>query len=271
MPPPPPRYALGVEYDGTAFLGWQSQAQGRSVQAVLEAALSRVAAEPIATVAAGRTDAGVHATGQVVHFETGCQRPVRAWVLGVNANLPEDVAVRWAVPVPAEFHARFSATGRAYRYLVCERATRPAVLRRRAAWSRRRLDVAAMRAAAAAVLGEHDFSAFRAAECQARSPVRTLRLLDIKRRGELVVFALEANAFLHHMVRNLVGSLLAIGRGDADRSWLAEVLRGRDRRCAGPTAPAHGLTLTDVAYPDAFAIPPRRTTQAREFDEVLGL
>lgn len=265
------RYALGVEYDGTAFLGWQAQPQGRSVQGVLEAALSRVADARISVVAAGRTDAGVHATGQVVHFEASCKRPPRAWVLGVNSNLPEDVAVRWATPVPEKFHARFSATARHYRYLVCERGSRPAVGRQQAAWTHRRLDVSAMQAAAECLLGEHDFSAFRAAECQAASPVRTLRRLDIRRQGELIVFSVTANAFLHHMVRNLVGSLLAVGRGEVDRLWLEQVLAGRDRGRAGPTAPAHGLTLTGVDYPDAFAVPPAQTSPPRELDEALGL
>lgn len=265
------RYALGLEYDGTGFIGWQAQPQGRSVQAELEAALARVADEPVAAVAAGRTDAGVHATGQVAHFETGSVRPQRAWIEGVNANLPEDVAVRWAVAVPQEFHARFSATGRAYRYLVCERISRPVELRRHVAWTHRRLAVEAMQEAAADLVGEHDFSAFRAADCQADSPVRTLRRLDVRRNGELVVFTVEANAFLHHMVRNLVGSLLVIGRSQAERFWLREVLAAGDRRRAGPTAPARGLTLTHVEYPDAFGIPPPQAVAVTTLDQVPGL
>lgn len=269
--PPARRYALGVEYDGTAFLGWQTQADGRSVQATLEAALSAVAVEAVAATAAGRTDAGVHATGQVVHFDTASPRPARAWVLGVNSHLPEDVAVRWVAPVPSAFHARFSATGRAYRYLVCERGSRPAVGRRHAAWTHRPLDVAAMQAAADPLLGEHDFSAFRAAECQARSPVRTLRRLTIRRRGELIEFTVEANAYLHHMVRNLVGSLLVVGRGEAAREWPREVLAGRDRRRAGPTAPARGLTLTGVAYPSEFGIPPPPGAPMPECGTLPGL
>ncbi len=249
------RYALGLEYDGTAFVGWQRQPAQRSVQEVLEAALSVIADESLGVVAAGRTDAGVHASGQVVHFDTTRTRPLRAWTLGANVHLPDDVAVRWAQPVGPDFHARFGATGRTYRYLICERTCRPALLRRHAAWTHRPLEVGAMQAAAEVLVGQHDFSAFRAAGCQAHSPVRTLRRITVRRCGDLVLFEVEANAFLQHMVRNLVGSLCRIGRGERDADWLEGVLAARDRRLAGPTAPARGLTLSGVEYPRAFALP----------------
>jgi len=251
----PRRYALCVEYDGTDFVGWQRQTGLRSVQGVLEQALSIVADAPLDVVAAGRTDAGVHASGQVVHFDTARERPARAWVRGTNANLPPDVAVRWVRPVADDFHARFGATGRRYRYVVCDRRSRPALERRHVCWTRREVDLARMQRAAEPLLGRHDFSAYRASQCQARSPVRTLRRLDVARAGEMITFRVEADAFLHHMVRNLVGSLLRVGRGDADEQWPARVLETGDRRLAGATAPAAGLTLTGVAYPERYGLP----------------
>ena len=249
------KIALGVEYDGSAYSGWQFQRHSPSVQAVLEAALSRVADHPVSVWCAGRTDAGVHATGQVVHFESDAVRSPRAWVLGTNANLPPAVAVRWAQPVPAHFNARFSATARVYRYLLSNQSSRPALWHGRMSWEFRALDIGVMAQAAEALLGEHDFSSFRAAGCQARNPVRTLRRLDITRRGACVAFTLEANAFLHHMVRNIVGALLEVGRGERPKQWVAEVLAARDRRLAGMTASPDGLYLVGVRYPEEFALP----------------
>ncbi len=250
------RIAIGIEYDGSGFAGWQRQAHARSVQACVEAALARVAGRAVATRCAGRTDAGVHAWGQVAHFDTGAARPERAWVLGVNAHLPRDVAVRWARPVPEDFDARFSATARIYRYLVAEGRARPALLRHRAAWHHGApLDADRMAEAAGALAGEHDFSAFRAAGCQARHAVRRLSRIEVGRSGDIVWFEVEANAFLHHMVRNIVGSLLLVGTGERPAGWIAELLEGRDRTRAGPTAPAEGLYLLGVRYPARFGLP----------------
>lgn len=249
------RIALGLEYDGSRFCGWQTQPSGCSVQDVLEEALAAIAGHPVNVTAAGRTDAGVHALWQVVHFDTTAHRPETAWVRGVNAHLPPALAVRWAKPVPEDFHARFSARARSYRYLLCNRPTRPALWAGRVGFAHGALDIAAMRAAARSLLGEHDFSAFRAAECQARSPVRRLTRLDIQRRGELVVFDFTANAFLHHMVRNMVGCLVAVGRGKYPPRWVAEVLASRDRRSSAPTFAADGLYLSGVEYDLEWGLP----------------
>ena len=250
------RYALGLEYDGSEFAGWQAQEGQRTVQSEIDRALGIVADQPVASVAAGRTDAGVHARGQVVHVDVRCTRTPYQWLRGANSNLPDDVAVIWAREVDAGFHARYSATGRHYRYWVCERGPRIVLSRRRAAWSYRRLDVSRMQAAADSLLGEHDFSAFRGAGCQASTPVRELRELRVKRFSpEWIAFDVTANAFLYHMVRNLVGTLLVVGQGDAGVGWPAEVLETRDRRRAGPTAPAQGLTLTGVDYPADYGLP----------------
>lgn len=242
------RIALGVEYDGSGFCGWQSQAGGGSVQDALESALSRVADAPTRVACAGRTDAGVHAIGQVVHFDTDAERPATAWVRGVNAHLPPSVAVRWAQPVAGEFHARFSALGRRYRYLLLNRGERPGLMAKRVGWFHRSLDADAMRAAAGLLLGEHDFSTFRAIECQAKSPVKTLRRADVKRHGDLLVFDFEASAFLHHMVRNIVGALVYVGKGAHPPAWLGELLAGRDRARAAPTFEACGLYFAGVDY-----------------------
>lgn len=263
------RWALGIEYDGSDFVGWQRQNTGRSVQAELEAALAAVATGPIATCCAGRTDAGVHALGQVVHFDSAARRDPHNWLLGTNARLPSDVAVRWVREVPPAFHARYSAAERRYRYLVIEGAARPALHRRRAAWVRRPLEVAPMSEASRLLLGEHDFSAFRAAGCQARSPVRTIFALEVFRCAGFLCFEVAANAFLHHMVRNIVGSLLVIGRGEERSGWLGEILRRGDRRLAGPTAPARGLVLTGVRYPSRFGLPAEANPAASP--ETLGL
>ncbi len=252
------RYALGIEYDGTAYSGWQALAEAPNVQGQLERALSLVAAHPVEVVCAGRTDAGVHALAQVVHFDTTATRPDRGWVLGANTHLPPDIAVLWACAVPREFHARFSATARRYRYLLFDRRTRSAVWARRTVWSAQSLDVAAMQQAAAMLVGTHDFSSFRAAECQARNAVRTIESLQVKREGALISVEVQANAFLHHMVRNLVGTLQWVGRGEREPGWVAQVLQARDRRQAGVTAPPHGLYFTGVRYPPQFAVPPAR-------------
>ncbi len=242
------RFALGLEYDGSGFCGWQSQAGGGAVQNVLESALSIVADAPTRVVCAGRTDAGVHALAQVVHFDTDAVRPDTAWVRGVNAHLPDSVAVRWAQPVPSDFHARFSARGRRYRYLLLNRAERPGLMARRVGWFHRPLDVDAMATAAGLLRGEHDFSAFRSIECQAKSPVKNLRRADVTRHGELVVFEFEASAFLQHMVRNLVGALVYVGKGSHAPEWVGEILAGRDRARGAPTFEACGLYFAGVDY-----------------------
>ena len=242
------RIALGLEYDGSGFCGWQSQAGGGSVQDALESALSVVADAPTRVACAGRTDAGVHALVQVVHFDTAAVRPDTAWVRGVNAHLPSSIAVRWAQPVPDEFHARFSALGRRYRYLLLNRGERPGLMAGRVGWFHRPLDADAMAEAACLLLGEHDFSAFRAAECQARSPVKTLRRATVARHGDLLVFDFEASAFLHHMVRNMVGALVYVGKGAHPPPWLGELLDGRDRARAAPTFEACGLYFAGVDY-----------------------
>jgi tRNA pseudouridine38-40 synthase len=256
------RYALGVEYDGGAYKGWQIQPHAPSIQQTLNEALSQVADEPVACVGAGRTDTGVHARGQVVHFDTVAVRPARAWVLGLNSLLPDDISVLWAQAVPADFHARYSAVGRSYRYVVLNRPVRSALWLRRAWWVRQPLDAAAMQAAARFLVGEHDFSAFRASACQSASPVRELRRLDVRREGALVVIDCEANAFLHHMVRNMAGSLVRVGKGEAEPGWLGELLADRDRRLAGMTAPPWGLCLTAVAYAGHWGLPEPRPAEA---------
>jgi tRNA pseudouridine38-40 synthase len=252
------RIALGLEYDGSAFCGWQTQPSRCAVQDVVDAALSDIAAEPVQSQCAGRTDAGVHALGQVVHFDTAARRPLSAWVRGANALLPESVAVQWAREVSDEFHARNRATGRVYKHLVLNRHERPGVHHARVGWYHRPLDLDLMRDAARWLVGSHDFSAFRAAECQAASPVKELRRADIQRFGELVVFEFAANAFLHHMVRNLVGSMVKIGEGAHPPDWLKEVLESRDRARAAPTFPPDGLYLTAVEYDPAWGLPPPR-------------
>ena len=249
------RVALGVEYDGSAFHGWQVQPGGGTVQDTLQAALRKIAGVPVDVVCAGRTDAGVHATGQVVHFDAPVERPLSAWVRGVNTFLPPAVAVRWARPVADDFHARFAAFGRRYRYLLLNRPQRPGVWHGRAGWYHHALDAAAMQQAADHFVGEHDFSAFRAAECQAKSPVKTLRRAEVRRVGDLVVFDFEASAFLHHMVRNMVGSLVYVGQGKHAPGWIAELLDERDRRRAAPTFAAAGLYLVGVDYEARWGLP----------------
>lgn len=255
------RIALGVEYDGSRFCGWQTQPQGCAVQDVLERALAGIGGERIVTVCAGRTDAGVHALAQVVHFDTYAERPVEAWVRGVNALLPAACAVTWAKRVPDDFHARYSALARRYRYLLLNHAVRPAADQGKVGWFHLPLDLEKMRLAARQLIGEHDFSAFRSSACQARTPVRRLMQIEIARHGEHLVFEFAANAFLHHMVRNVVGGLVYVGKGKYPAEWLGEVLAGRDRRRAAPTFEAAGLYLAHVSYDPRWNLPdaPRRT------------
>ena len=256
MTPNMQRVAVGLEYDGTDFVGWQVQRTGRSVQGALESAVSAVADERISVTGAGRTDAGVHARCQVAHFDTRARRTSRQWLLGINSNLPEDAAVQWVRPLDADFHARRSATARRYRYRILERKTRSALLRHRSWWHRGELDCAAMTAAASSLLGERDFSAFRAAGCQSRTPMRRLTTVALNRGDGLLHLEFEANAFLQHMVRNLVGVLVEVGQGAAPSGWAAEVLAARDRTKGGVTAPPQGLTLVGVRYPARFGLPP---------------
>lgn len=253
------RIALGIEYDGTDFLGWQRLSHGVTVQETVEAAISRVADTPTAVVCAGRTDSGVHALCQVVHFDTEAERPDRAWIMGVNSALPASIAVRWVSCVAEQFHARYAARARRYRYAIINRVSRPALGRRYGAWLPQPLDAAAMHDAAQVLCGEHDFSAFRTAACQAKHPIRDLQHISVRRDGEHLVIEVQANAFLHHMVRNIVGSLLMVGRRQRDAAWLGEVLRGRDRTVAGPTAPAAGLTFIGPRYPAFWGLPAEAT------------
>ena len=249
------RLALGLEYDGRAFCGWQTQPSGCAVQDAAERALAGIAGTPVATICAGRTDTGVHALAQVIHFDPAVERPESAWVRGGNALLPPGVVFLWARPVAADFHARFSALRRRYRYVLLNRPVRPATEAGRVGWFHLPLDVERMQAAAARLVGEHDFSAFRSSECQAKSPVRVMHEVRIERHGEYVVFEFCANAFLHHMVRNLVGTLVYVGKGRQDPEWVSALLAARDRTRAAPTFDAAGLYLAGVEYDPAFALP----------------
>ena len=249
------RIALGIEYDGSHFLGWQTQPGGGTVQDALEMALSGIADAPARVTCAGRTDCGVHARAQVVHFDTGAERPDSAWVRGVNAMLPEAMAVLWSQRVAPDFHARYSARSRTYRYVLLNRPVRPALAARYAGWHHAPLEIEAMRAAAAQLLGEHDFSAFRAAECQAKSPVRTLHSISIERDGERIEFRLRANAWLQHMVRNIVGTLVYVGKGRHPPQWAKKVLESRDRTLGAPTFGPEGLYLQAVEYEPRWNIP----------------
>ncbi|PYC25721.1 tRNA pseudouridine(38-40) synthase TruA [Aquipseudomonas alcaligenes] len=252
------RIALGIEYKGARYRGWQRQEAGvPSIQEVLERALSQVAAEPVSVICAGRTDAGVHASGQVVHFDTRVERPLKAWVMGGNANLPADVSVTWAKVMPADFHARFKAFARRYRYVIYNDPIRPAHLAEEVTWNHRPLDVARMREAAAHLVGTHDFTSFRAVQCQAKSPVKTVHHLEVIEHGRFIVIDVRANAFLHHMVRNFAGVLMTIGAGEREPGWVGEVLAARDRRSGGVTAHPYGLYLVQVEYPQEFELPQR--------------
>ena len=252
------RIALAIEYAGEAFCGWQSQASGCGVQDALDRALGEIAGVPITTIAAGRTDAGVHATSQIVHFDTDKGRPFTAWVRGVNALLPTTTAVLWAQPIAEDFHARLAATARHYTYLLVAQPQRPALLARRAGWYHASLDVEAMRIAAAHLAGTRDFSAFRAAECQAKSPVKTMTRIDVGIEGSLIRLDFSADAFLHHMLRNIVGSLVYVGAGKHPPDWIAQLLAARDRTRAAPTFAPDGLYLAGADYPARFALPATR-------------
>lgn len=258
------RYALGVEYRGTRYCGWQRQENRqeavqaiRSVQSTVESALAQVASESVVTVCAGRTDSGVHGCEQVVHFETHASRPLKAWVLGVNSHLPDDISVLWATQVSPDFHARFSATARTYRYLIYNTPEKPAIGRELATWIFEALDAEAMHRAAQYLLGENDFTSFRGASCQSKTPWRYLDFITVTRKMHWLVIEVKANAFLHHMVRNIVGSLIDVGRGRKPAAWIGDVLAARDRQVAGATAPAQGLYLLKVDYPAHFALPQR--------------
>ena len=251
------RYALGVEYAGANYNGWQIQAEEGvvTVQQRLQEALSRIADHDVHLVCAGRTDTGVNGCYQVVHFDTPNPRIERAYVNGTNTHLPNDIAVLWAKQVPDTFSARFSALGRRYRYLIYSAPVKPAILSQGVTWTHKPLSVSRMRDAAACLVGEHDFSAYRAVACQAHSPVRTIRSLDVYQRGQIIVIDVQANAFLHHMVRNIAGVLMKIGAGEADVSWSQEVLSSKDRRKGGVTAPPWGLYFCDVEYPSEYDLP----------------
>ncbi|RTZ39295.1 tRNA pseudouridine(38-40) synthase TruA [Candidimonas sp. SYP-B2681] len=250
-----PRMALGVAYDGSFWQGWQTQPNGRTVQDTLESALSQFLAQPVATICAGRTDTGVHALGQVVHIDTTAERRVESWVRGLNALLPDSIAVQWAQSVPDRFHARFSAKSRTYLYLVRNTRVRSPMMQGRAGWVYHALDLDRMRDAAERLVGEHDFSCFRSSQCQAASPVRTLHALQVDRYGDFFLFRFKANAFLHHMIRNLMGALLYIGQNRQEPTWIDQLLSQRDRRMAAPTFAPDGLYLGRVDYPEEFQLP----------------
>ena len=254
------RIALGIEYDGTAYNGWQRQNTGLGVQQRLEEALTTVADHSVEVTCAGRTDTGVHASGQVIHFDTPSSRDDRGWLLGANSNLPDDISVMWARQVDDDFHARFSATGRNYRYRILNRLERSALHRHRAWWVYQSLDAQRMHTAAQHLLGEHDFSAFRAAGCRANTPNRHITKISVERDGDWITLEVSANAFLQHMVRNIIGTLAAVGEGEHSSDWIAAVLTSRDRKKGGIAAPPHGLTLISVDYPEAAGIPAPHTS-----------
>ncbi|GAB7532519.1 tRNA pseudouridine(38-40) synthase TruA [Pseudomonas sp. 3A(2025)] len=252
------RIALGVEYKGSRYNGWQRQlSSAMTVQEVLENALGKVAATPVSLQCAGRTDSGVHACGQVVHFDTTVERSEKAWVMGTNASLPHDVSVTWARAMPAHFHARFKAIARRYRYVIYNDQIRPAHMGQEVTWNYRPLDVERMQEAAQYLVGTHDFSAFRAGQCQAKSPIKQMHHLRVTRHGKMIVIDVRANAFLHHMVRNIAGVLMTIGTGERAPQWAEEVLQSRVRRNGGVTAHPFGLYLVQVEYRDEFELPER--------------
>lgn len=252
------RVACRIEYDGSLYNGWQAQPHLNvtTVQQTLEAALAVVANEPLRVHCAGRTDTGVHGLGQIIHFDDPVGRSCKNWVIGTNTNLPASVRVHWAVPVPGDFHARFSALSRRYQYVIANTPVRSALLARQVSWQRRPLDADAMNEAAQALLGEQDFSSFQAASCQSPTPMRNVQQISVKRLGDLVIIDIEANAFLHHMVRNIAGSLMSVGYGRHSSDWIAGLLAGRDRAAAADTASPDGLYLVAVTYPESYNLPP---------------
>jgi tRNA pseudouridine38-40 synthase len=250
------RLALGIDFNGSAYRGWQTQQAGiRSVQETLEQAIAKVANHPVTVIAAGRTDAGVHASGMVAHFDTGAERSTRNWLLGVNTQLPADIALRWITPVSDDFHARFKAVARRYRYVIYNHPLRSSLLADMVTWHHYALDIQRMQAAASHLLGRHDFTSFRAVGCQAKHAVREVQFLTLTQKGPFIVLDIQADGFLHHMVRNIVGVLLAVGQGKAESGWAAEVLAARDRTLAGVTAPGTGLYFVDALYPAEFLLP----------------
>ena len=249
------RVALAVEYDGSQYHGWQSQPNLHTVQGCLEKAVSRVADHEVKVYCAGRTDTGVHACAQVVHFDTTVERSMTAWVYGSNSHLPKDICVRWAKIVDEQFHARFSATARRYRYIIYNNPIRPAVFRSGMTWHYRQLDHRLMHEAAQCLVGENDFTSFRAVECQSKTAMRNIHKIFVKRERDIVIVDVTANAFLHHMVRNIVGVLIAVGSGRKPKDWAREVLDARDRSLGAETAPPYGLYLVQVQYPKTFALP----------------
>ena len=255
----PKTYAALIEYDGSQFRGWQVQKNVETVQQAVETAIGKVADESVRIHCAGRTDAGVHATGQVIHFQTTKQRDLHSWLRGVNSNLPKSVSMPWIKQVENEFHARFSAVSREYRYIFYLRRISPAILKSYLTWEYRNLDIFRMRKAAQYLLGEHDFNAYRSVHCQAKSSVRTIEYINIEQKREFVYFDIKANGFLHHMVRNIAGVLASIGCDEKSIFWAQEILESKDRRQGGVTAPANGLYLTKVNYPDVFKIPETTT------------
>ena len=248
------RIALMVEYDGSQYHGWQAQAGLHTVQQVVEQALSRVADRAVSVVCAGRTDTGVHATNQIIHFDCEAERTIRAWIHGANSYLPKDVCVKWGREMPDDFHARFSALARRYRYVIYNAPIRPSLLRSNVTWQYRPLDHRLMHEASQTLLGEQDFTSFRALECQSKSPVRTIYNLQVERNGDLIIIDVSANAFLHHMVRNIAGVLIAVGSGRRSVSWVSEVLAAKDRKLGAETAPPYGLYLIGVVYPPEFSV-----------------
>jgi tRNA pseudouridine38-40 synthase len=249
------KIALGIEYDGSAYCGWQRQSHSPSVQQHVESALSFVADHPVELVCAGRTDTGVHACQQVVHFETDAQRSQRSWMLGANCRLPRDIRILWVQPMAQDFHARFSAIARSYRYIILNSDVPSALFSQKVCWQHHALDSDKMHAAAQQLVGEHDFTSFRAAGCQAKSAIRELQSIEVSRHNELIYIDVRANAFLHHMVRNISGSLIAIGRGEFPNEWLGEVLQARNRKLAAMTATASGLYFLQPYYPVRFELP----------------
>ncbi len=248
------KYVAMLEYDGSNYCGWQRLSHAVAVQNRVEAAISKVANHPIEVVCAGRTDSGVHALGQVIHFESWAQRDAKAWLLGCNTNLPDDIAIQWIKPIDKDFHARFSATARRYRYIILNRKARPALLKKKVTWIYSPLDAEAMHQAAQCLLGEHDFSSFRASGCQAAHANRCLSEVNVSRQGDYIYVDVKGNAFLHHMVRNIVGALLEVGRAEKPIGWIADLLALKDRRQGGVTASAEGLYFVEVDYPECFDV-----------------
>ncbi|HEX6591033.1 MAG TPA: tRNA pseudouridine(38-40) synthase TruA [Moraxellaceae bacterium] len=250
------RFAIGVDYNGRGYRGWQTQQPGvKSVQETLEAAIARVANEKVTVIAAGRTDAGVHGSGMIAHFDTDAVRPERSWLLGVNTQLPEDISLRWITPVSEDFHARFRAVARRYRYVIFNHPLRSSLLAGMVTWHYHALDLGRMQAAAQHLVGRHDFTSFRAIGCQAKKAERDVHFLRLVQQGPLIVLDIQADGFLHHMVRNIAGVLMAIGQGKAGPEWAREVLEARDRTLGGVTAPSDGLYFVDALYPPEFILP----------------